>query len=139
MAEAIIAGLLRHKLVGPEQIIGSHPRDARHEELSAKYGIRMTACNREAVLVGRSVEKGTEAVDRPSMVILAVKPQRVMKVLNESKGSNGSETTGGFNRCGRAKRNDCQGIKSSGRRAGDAQHAGTDWRWRHRVDSDCRS
>ncbi len=86
MAEAIIAGLLRHQLVTPEQIIGSHPRDARRAELSAKYGIRMTASNREAVMIGRSDQKGTEAVDHPSMVILAVKPQRLIKVLNELKG-----------------------------------------------------
>ena len=41
MAEAIIAGLLRKKLVGPEQIVGSHPRQARREEMHVKYGIEM--------------------------------------------------------------------------------------------------
>lgn len=40
MAEAIIAGLLHRKLVAPEQIIGSHPRASRREELAASttYG-----------------------------------------------------------------------------------------------------
>ena len=49
MAEAIIAGLLRKKLVGPEQIVGSHPRQARREEMHVKYGIEMFESNREAV------------------------------------------------------------------------------------------
>ncbi len=49
MAEAIIAGLLRKKLVGPEQIVGSHPRAARREEMHVKYGIEMFEQNREAV------------------------------------------------------------------------------------------
>jgi len=86
MAEAIIAGLLRHTLVEPDQIIGSHPRANRREELSAKYRIRMTAKNREAVIEARSYEKA-EADGRPSMVILTVKPQRVMRVLHELKGA----------------------------------------------------
>jgi len=46
MAEAIIAGLLRKKLVGPEQISGSHPRQARREEIHVKYGVEMFENNR---------------------------------------------------------------------------------------------
>ena len=41
MAEAIIAGLLRKQLVSSDQIVGSHPRVARREELHVKYGIEM--------------------------------------------------------------------------------------------------
>ena len=49
MAEAVIAGLLRKKLVGPEQIAGSHPRQARREEMHVKYGVEMFENNRDAV------------------------------------------------------------------------------------------
>src|SRR5256885_16779917 len=82
MAEAIIAGLLRKKLVGPEQIVGSHPREARREEMHVKYGIEMFEHNREAAL-----EIYTETPDTGSMVILAVKRQRLHRVLEELKGS----------------------------------------------------
>jgi len=82
MAEAIIAGLLRKKLVGPEQIVGSHPRQARREEMHVKYGIEMFEQNREAAL-----EISPETPDTGSMVILAVKPQRLHRVLEELKGS----------------------------------------------------
>jgi len=74
MAEAIIAGLLRKGTVSNQQIIGSHPRAARREELSNKYGIRMVESNREAASSG-------------SMIILCVKPQRTNKVLHELKGA----------------------------------------------------
>jgi pyrroline-5-carboxylate reductase len=83
MGGALIAGLLRDKLVEPAQIIGSHPRAGRREELSAKYGIRMIASNREAAVGGESDERSSDG----SMVILAVKPQRIMGVLHELKGA----------------------------------------------------
>jgi len=82
MAEAIITGLLRRKLVGPEQIAGSHPRLARREEMHVKYGIEMYEQNREAVK-----EVYPEGPDDGSMIVLAVKPQRLHKVLEELKGS----------------------------------------------------
>lgn len=85
MAEAIMAGLLRKQLVTAEQIVGSHPRTARREELYTKYATRMFESNREAVL---EVHPGVSA-DAPragSMVILAVKPQRLNRVLQELKG-----------------------------------------------------
>jgi len=82
MAEAIIAGLLRKKLVGPEQIAGSHPRQARREEMHVKYGIEMFEHNREAV-----TEVSPESPDNNSIVVLAVKPQRLHHVLEELKGS----------------------------------------------------
>jgi len=74
MAEAVIAGLLRKKLVGPEQIAGSHPRQARREEMHVKYGVEMFEHNRDAV-------------PDSSIVVLAVKPQRLHRVLEELKGS----------------------------------------------------
>ena len=82
MAEAMIAGLLRKKLVNPDNVIGSHPRQARREELHVKYGIEMVEQNREAALAAAPDE-----AESGSMVILAVKPQRVSKVLGELKGS----------------------------------------------------
>ncbi len=82
MAEAIIAGLLRRKLVGADQIAGSHPRQARREELHVKYGIEMFEQNREAALEATPVEP-----NGGSLVVLAVKPQRLRRVLEELKGS----------------------------------------------------
>ncbi len=82
MAEAIIAGLLRKQLVSPEQIAGSHPRVARREELHVKYGIQMFEQNKEA---GRAVYP--EGPDTGSLIVLAVKPQRLRGVLDELKGS----------------------------------------------------
>jgi pyrroline-5-carboxylate reductase len=74
MAEVIIAGLLRQKLVGAEQLAGSHPRQARREEMHVKYGVEMFESNREAV---------AEA----SIIVLAVKPQRLHVVLEELRGA----------------------------------------------------
>jgi len=82
MAEAIVAGLLRKQLVSPEQIVGSHPREARREELYAKYGIEMFEQNREATLAVYP-----SAPDAGSVLVLAVKPQRLRHVLEELRGS----------------------------------------------------
>ena len=82
MAEAIIAGLLRKQLVGPEQIVGSHPRQPRREEMHVKYGIEMFESNRDAV-----VDTAPEGPDDSSIIVLAVKPQRLRHVLEELKGS----------------------------------------------------
>jgi pyrroline-5-carboxylate reductase len=82
MAEAIAAGLLRKGLVTPDQMVGSHPRAARREELYAKYGIQMFEANREAVEAAYPTDS-----DANSIVILAIKPQRLAKVLSELKGS----------------------------------------------------
>ncbi len=82
MAESIIAGLLRKKLVGPEQIVGSHPRQARREEMHVKYGVEMFEQNREAV-----TEAHPGGPDNGSIVVLAVKPQRLRRVLEELKGA----------------------------------------------------
>jgi len=82
MAEAIIAGLLRRKLVGPEQIAGSHPRVARREEMHVKYGIEMFEQNKEAAMAVYPSDDNNS-----SMIVLAVKPQRLRRVLEELKGS----------------------------------------------------
>jgi pyrroline-5-carboxylate reductase len=82
MAEAIIAGLLRKELVSAEQIVGSHPRSARRQELHTKYGIELFEDNREATLAAHPSDP-----DSGSLLVLAVKPQRLLRVLQELKGS----------------------------------------------------
>jgi pyrroline-5-carboxylate reductase len=67
MAEAIIAGLLRGHLLEPGNIVASHPRAERREQLAAEHGIRVTASNGEAV----------EGAD---IILLAVKPQMLVRV-----------------------------------------------------------
>src|SRR3990172_2460797 len=67
MAEAIIAGVLRGRLVEPSQIVASHPRAERREQLIAVHGIRAGAAN-------------GEAVDGADVVILAIKPQMLGRV-----------------------------------------------------------
>ncbi|MFV0387338.1 MAG: pyrroline-5-carboxylate reductase [Pyrinomonadaceae bacterium] len=78
MAESIVAGLLKNKLVTSEQITVSHPREARRKELSAKYGIKALKENSAA-----AVESQTAA---DSVVVLCVKPQRLSGVLDDLKG-----------------------------------------------------
>jgi pyrroline-5-carboxylate reductase len=82
MAEAIIAGLLRKKLVAPGQIVGSHPRAARRDELHARYNIQMLEHNRDAVVAVYPSEAFPN-----SITILAVKPQRLPGVLQELNGA----------------------------------------------------
>ncbi|MDQ2964395.1 MAG: pyrroline-5-carboxylate reductase [Chloroflexota bacterium] len=67
MAEAMIAGLLRGRLVEPGQVVASHPRAERREHLAREYGIRAVAGNAEAV-------KGAD------VVLLALKPQMLARV-----------------------------------------------------------
>jgi len=87
MAEAIMAGLLRKQLVTAPQIVGSHPRPGRREELYTKYAVRMFESNREAALAALSSEAANGSPRSGSLVILAVKPQRLTKVLQELKGA----------------------------------------------------
>ncbi len=77
MAESIIAGLLRKNLVRSEQIVASHPRKSRRQELTKKYGILVFEENAEAVRSTRVYEN--------SIVALCVKPQRLKGVLDELK------------------------------------------------------
>ncbi|MEK6719743.1 MAG: pyrroline-5-carboxylate reductase [Chloroflexota bacterium] len=70
MAEAMIAGLLRGRLVEPGQVIASHPRPERRAQLVEQHGIRVAASNVEAV---------TDA----DVVLLAIKPQMLGRVGRE--------------------------------------------------------
>ncbi|MCA1620316.1 MAG: pyrroline-5-carboxylate reductase [Acidobacteria bacterium] len=83
MAEAMIAGLLRRQLVERSQIVGSHPRATRREELQTQYGVRMVESNREAAA---AAAQPREAPAAASVVVIAVKPQRSGGVLQELKG-----------------------------------------------------
>lgn len=77
MAESIIAGLLRQKVVEPSQIAASHPREERRAHLHTTYGIEVFESNSECA---KAPDKGD------SLVVLCVKPQRIHGVLKELKG-----------------------------------------------------
>jgi len=70
MAEAMIAGLLRGSLVEPNQVVASHPREERREQLAREYGIR-------------TVPGNVEAVEGADVVLLAIKPQMLARVGRE--------------------------------------------------------
>jgi pyrroline-5-carboxylate reductase len=70
MAEAMIAGLLRAEQVGPNQLVASHPRQDRRSELVASYGVR-------------AVEDNSSAVQNADLVVLAIKPQMLLRVGRE--------------------------------------------------------
>jgi pyrroline-5-carboxylate reductase len=74
MAEAIIGGLIRNRVTDLVNIIAAGPRQERGDELIARYGIRFTTENAAAA-------KGT------SVIVLAVKPQRVQTVLAGLRGT----------------------------------------------------
>ncbi len=79
MAEAMIRGLLRHGLVDPDQIVASGPRPERGEELAARHNVRGTTDN---IL----------AVEGADIVVLAVKPQVLSRVLAEIAGAVSPQT-----------------------------------------------
>ena len=74
MAEAMIGGLLNRKMVAPENITASEPREKRRAELLEHYPIHVTADNREAARVG-------------DVVVFSIKPQVLSRVLSELKGT----------------------------------------------------
>ena len=70
MAEAMISGLLADRAVAPAKLVASHPRRERREALAQAHGISVVAGNAEAVA-------GAE------IVVLAVKPQMLGRVMRE--------------------------------------------------------
>jgi len=70
MAEALIRGLVRGGHVPASRIAASGPRRERLDELKTHYGIDVTTDNREVVA-------------RCGLIVLAVKPQILDKVLRE--------------------------------------------------------
>jgi pyrroline-5-carboxylate reductase len=83
MAESIVAGLLRQKMVRPEQVAASHPREARRAELAEKYGIAVFENNADAINIVKDSEN--------SIVALCVKPQRLGGVMAGLKGVVGAD------------------------------------------------
>ena len=73
MGEAIIAGLVRNQVTLPERIIASGPRPERAAELNERYGIQ-------------AITENALAVGKADVVILAVKPQKLERVLAGLKG-----------------------------------------------------
>ena len=61
MAKAMLSGILKEQFVAPEDIIGSSATEETMEKVRQKYGIQVTASNRE-------VAKASD------VIILAVKP-----------------------------------------------------------------
>lgn len=74
MAEAIVQGLLAKKLLKAENITVSEPRRQRREELRKKHRVKVTADNREAA---RTCD----------ILVFSVKPQDLVKVMADLKGS----------------------------------------------------
>ena len=74
MAEAMIAGLIKQKIVSSEAIVAAGPSSARVDELGRRYAIRTATDNSSAVKDG-------------DVVVLAVKPQRLDHVLDDLRGS----------------------------------------------------
>lgn len=72
IGEALIYGLLKSNVVSPEELAASTPSEQRCEMLASKYRIKSTPDNRE---VARNSE----------VVIIAVRPHIVGKVLDEIK------------------------------------------------------
>lgn len=74
MAEVMIGGLLARGVTPPDHIWASGPREERAEELRSRYGIQATTDN-------------LEAVSHAEILVLAVKPQGLAKVLRQLRGS----------------------------------------------------
>ncbi len=73
MAEAMIAGLVANRAVEPGLLAASHPRRERRDTLAERHGIRSVAANRDAL---------AEA----ELVVLAVKPQMLVRVMRDLRG-----------------------------------------------------
>ena len=70
MAKAMIAGLLAEQVVAPSNLVASHPRSERRTLLAERHAIRV-------------VELNAEAVANADIVVLAVKPQMLGRVMRE--------------------------------------------------------
>jgi pyrroline-5-carboxylate reductase len=70
MAESMITGLLKAGEVAPGQIVASHPRAERRQQLIEAHGIR-------------GVESNVEAVRDADIIVLGIKPQMLRRVGRE--------------------------------------------------------
>ena len=73
MAEAMISGLLNRNTVAPDQVTISDPTEKCRAQLAARYGVHTTGDNRQAARAGE-------------IVVFAIKPQALARVLPELKG-----------------------------------------------------
>ena len=73
MAEAMIAGLLAERVVAPDDLVASHPRPERRALLAERHAIRV-------------VETNADALRDADVVVLAVKPQMLQRVMRELRG-----------------------------------------------------
>ncbi|MHB8133341.1 MAG: pyrroline-5-carboxylate reductase [Anaerolineaceae bacterium] len=73
MGEAILGGLIQQNLTKKECIHASEPRLERRSELTEKYGIKTT-------------EDNLHAIEDADVVVLAVKPQKLNKLLHQIDG-----------------------------------------------------
>ena len=73
MAEAMIAGLIRQRIVPGESIVVSGPSAARVEEVGDRHAVRWVTDN-------------AAAAEDADVVVLAVKPQRLDQVMNDLSG-----------------------------------------------------
>lgn len=74
MAEAMIAGLLERRIVAPDQIIVSHPRPERREELMTRHWVRST-------------DRNAEAAEQSDLILLTIKPQVLKPIMKQLHGS----------------------------------------------------
>ena len=72
MAEALIKGFLAKNLFSPENILVSEPLLARRQYLADFYHVNLT-------------DKNSEVIKSKNLILLAVKPQVMKKVLEEIK------------------------------------------------------
>jgi pyrroline-5-carboxylate reductase len=79
MASALVRGLLSSKTLSPDQIRGSDVRAEHLAELEQKYGIKTTTNN-------------SELLAWANVVVLAVKPQVIDRVLDQVAGDFSSDT-----------------------------------------------
>ncbi|MGC8735460.1 MAG: pyrroline-5-carboxylate reductase [Dissulfurimicrobium sp.] len=70
MAEALIKGLISAGFVSKEKVIASDPAVGRRDHLAKTYGVRATDSNKEVV-------------SSSDIIVLAVKPQVISRVLEE--------------------------------------------------------
>jgi len=73
MAEAMIAGLIADRAVTAAELAASHPRPQRRDILVERHGIH-------------AVKANVDALDAAQIVVLAVKPQVLTRVMRELRG-----------------------------------------------------
>lgn len=73
MGEAMMAGMLAKGLVDPSQVVASHPRADRREQLIDRYGID-------------AAESNLEAAREADLVVLTIKPQVLAPVMRQLTG-----------------------------------------------------